>query len=67
MDNYQVQGRMGQDEPFAFNDELPEENTITVKGCGCYYTDKEYLNLCDKHKDEFILKLYNEKNNNSIN
>jgi hypothetical protein len=39
---------------------------IKVQGCGCrfrglggYIQEIECDHLCDKHKDEFILKLYN--------
>jgi hypothetical protein len=33
---------------------------IKVHGCGCRYRDLECDHLCDKHKDEFILTLYNQ-------
>ena len=37
---------------------------VTVEGCGCRYRHigpnlTRYEHLCDNHKDEYILKLYN--------
>ena len=37
-------------------------SNVQVKGCGCRYRDKEGCEyLCDTHRNEFILKLYNQE------
>lgn len=32
---------------------------VQVKGCGCRLRDQKCEYLCDSHRNEFILKLYN--------
>ena len=32
---------------------------IKIKGCGCRYRNWKCEYLCDTHKDEYILNLYN--------
>jgi hypothetical protein len=32
---------------------------VKVKGCGCRFRDGECEHLCDDHRNEFILKLFN--------
>jgi hypothetical protein len=34
-------------------------SNVNVKGCGCRYRDQECEHLCDKHRDEFILRRFN--------
>jgi hypothetical protein len=36
-------------------------NPVVVKGCGCRFRFSSCEYLCAKHKDEFILDMYNDK------
>jgi hypothetical protein len=32
---------------------------VKVQGCGCRFRGLKCEHLCDKHKDEFILRMFN--------
>jgi hypothetical protein len=36
---------------------------IKVHGCGCRFRQEECDHLCDKHKAEFILNIFNKDRN----
>lgn len=40
---------------------MSDDDNVTVKGCGCLYRNFMCEYLCPTHKDEFVLKLYNER------
>ena len=43
-----------------------ESNNVRIEGCGCRFRNNECEHLCDNHRNEFILKLYNRDKNISL-